>query len=64
MTNKNDIIVWASLADGSYGGCVRKDLLVVSIIDFNEEELDAMAGDDVDHVDVIKRVAERLEQNA
>jgi hypothetical protein len=38
MIDKTENIIWASVADGSWGGCERGDLIIVRESDLTDEE--------------------------
>ena len=63
--NKNENIMWYSLADGSYGGCERQDLIIVKMDDFTDEDWAAMeaAGNDKDVMKVYLAVQNRMANN-
>lgn len=61
----NDIILWYSMADGSWGGCERDDLVIVpmdALTDDDHEALDC-AGNDSEVRDIVLDVMARLEAN-
>jgi len=59
--SRDDVIVWASLADGSHGGCRRSDLIIVRECDMTPEEQAAWWNDDGDEVEILSGAHRREE---
>lgn len=56
----SDSIIWASLADGSYGGCAVGDLIVIRKAEMTTEELDRFWEADGDEIDIILEAYDRI----
>jgi hypothetical protein len=59
-----DEIIWMSVADGSWGGCDKDDLIMVESSEFTPEEWDDLneAASDNDAFRVINAVHERTKR--
>lgn len=53
-------VIWASVADGSFGGCDADDLIVIRESDMTPEEQSEYWDADGDELDIIVRIAERV----
>ena len=58
-----DSIIWASLADGSYGGCAMGDLIVIRKSDMTADEIDRFWEADGNEIDIILEVSNRIAAN-
>lgn len=64
MIDNNDNIIWASAADGSWGGCKRDDLIIVRESELTDDEREAIedaaeVGDDGTIINILLAVDER-----
>ena len=57
-------IIWASLADGSYGGCAVGDLIVIRKSEMTTEELDRFWEADGDEINIILKAYDRITAEA
>lgn len=65
MTTKTDHILWASLADLSYGGCAREDLVIVNEADLTDEDRENLdnAEDENDFIEILCKIHDRGNDN-
>lgn len=61
MSSSNHIL-WASLADLSYGGCAREDLIIVNEADLTDEDQAALddAVDENDFIEILCKIHDGL----
>ena len=58
-----DDVIWMSVADGSWGGCDKDDLIVVESAEFTDEEWDALnEANDREAFDIISKVHARTKR--